>query len=64
MNYTRLGRQIYAMGGNREAASRLGMNLLKLHFYVYGYMGILAGIAAVVQAQITQSVAPKLAAGL
>ena len=59
MNYTRLGRQIYAMGGNRDAASRLGLNLLKLHFYVYGYMGILAGIAAVVQAQITQSVAPN-----
>lgn len=59
MNYTRLGRQIYAMGGNREAASRLGMNLLKLHVYVYVYMGILAGIAAVVQAQITQSVAPN-----
>ena len=38
MNYTRLGRQIYAMGGNRDAASRLGLNLLKLHFYVYGYM--------------------------
>ncbi|WP_312277318.1 ABC transporter permease [Kosakonia cowanii] len=59
MNYTRLGRQIYAMGGNRDAASRLGLNLLKMHFYVYGYMGILAGVAAVVQAQITQSVAPN-----
>lgn len=59
MNFTRLGRQIYAMGGNRDAASRLGLNLMKLHFYVYGYMGILAGIAAVVQAQITQSVAPN-----
>lgn len=59
MNYTRLGRQIYAMGGNRDAASRLGLNLLKLHFYVYGYMGILAAVAAVVQAQITQSVAPN-----
>ena len=59
MNYTRLGRQIYAMGGNRDAASRLGLNLLKLHFYVYGYMGILEGVAAVVQAQITQSVAPN-----
>lgn len=59
MNYTRLGRQIYAMGGNRDAASRLGLNLLKLHLYVYGYMGILAGVAAVVQAQITQSVAPN-----
>jgi simple sugar transport system permease protein len=59
MNFTRLGRQIYAMGSNHDAASRLGMNLLKLHFYAYGYMGLLAGVAAVVQAQITQSVAPN-----
>jgi simple sugar transport system permease protein len=36
MNCTRLGRQIYAMGGNCDAASRLGLNLLRLHFYVYG----------------------------
>lgn len=63
MNFTRLGRQIFAMGGNRDAASRLGLNLMRLHFYVYGYMGMLAGIAAVVQAQITQSVAPNALLG-
>ncbi|MFS2224762.1 ABC transporter permease [Pantoea sp. B65] len=63
MNYTRPGRQIYAMGGNRESASRLGINLMALHFFVYGYMGLLAGIAAVVQAQITQSVAPNSLVG-
>lgn len=63
MRYTRLGRQIYAMGGNRESASRLGMNLLRLHFYVYAYMGLLAGVAAVVQAQTTQSVAPNSLVG-
>ena len=59
MTSTRPGRHIYPMCGNRDAASRLGLNLVKLHFYVYGYMGILAGVAAVVQAQITQSVAPN-----
>ncbi len=59
MNYTRLGRQIFAMGSNKDAASRLGINILRLHFYVYGYMGLLAGVAAVVQAQISQSVAPN-----
>lgn len=63
MNFTRLGRQIYAMGGNREAASRLGINLVKLHLYIYGYMGLLAGVAAIVQAQITQSVAPNSLVG-
>lgn len=59
MSRTRLGRQIYAMGGNADAARRIGMNLFFLHLFVYGYMGALAGVAAVVQTQITQSVAPN-----
>ncbi|WP_455813501.1 ABC transporter permease [Pseudomonas graminis] len=63
MNFTRIGRQIYAMGGNRESASRLGINLRSLHLTVYGYMGVLAGVAAVVQAQTTQSVAPNSLVG-
>ncbi|BCQ35904.1 MULTISPECIES: ABC transporter permease [Erwinia] len=63
MNFTRIGRQIYAMGGNRESASRLGINLRGLHLAVYGYMGVLAGVAAVVQAQTTQSVAPNSLVG-
>lgn len=63
INFTRFGRQIYAMGGNRESASRLGINLRSLHLAVYGYMGVLAGVAAVVQAQTTQSVAPNSLVG-
>jgi len=63
MNFTRIGRQIYAMGGNRESASRLGINLRGLHLTVYGYVGVLAGVAAVVQAQTTQSVAPNSLVG-
>lgn len=59
MNKTRLGRQIYAMGGNSDAASRIGINLFGVTLFVYAYMGALAGIAAMVQAQITQSVAPN-----
>ena len=59
MTKTRLGRQIYAVGGNADAASRIGINLFGIHLFVYGYMGALAGIASVVQTQITQSVAPN-----
>lgn len=64
MNYTCLGCQIYAMGGNRSAASCLRLNLLKLHLYVYGYMGTLASVTAVVQTQVTQSAAPNSLPGL
>lgn len=59
MSKTRLGRQIYAMGGNADAARRVGINLFGIHLFVYGYMGAMAGVASVVQTQITQTVAPN-----
>ncbi|MDW6093232.1 MULTISPECIES: ABC transporter permease [Vibrio] len=59
MNKTTLGRQIYAVGGNTESASRMGINIFRLHIFVYGFMGAVSGIAAVIQTQITQSVAPN-----
>lgn len=60
---TSAGRQIYAMGGNMDAAKRMGFNLLKLHFFVYCYMGFLAGIAGLIQAQLVQTVAPNSIVG-
>ena len=51
------------MGGNMDAAKRMGFNLLKLHVFVYCYMGFLAGIAGLVQAQLVQTVAPNSIVG-
>jgi simple sugar transport system permease protein len=53
-----IGRQIYALGGNADAARRVGFNVFRLNLIVYGYMGLSAGLAAIVQAQYTQSVSP------
>jgi len=58
MRSTRIGRQIYAMGGNREAASRLGFSIFRLQLFVYGFMGLLAGVAGVVQSYTVMTVAP------
>src|SRR4029078_2967042 len=63
LNRTTTGRQIYAMGGNPDAAQRLAFNLSRLHLIVYGYMGFIAGIASLVQAQLAQSVAPTVLVG-
>ncbi|SEE50080.1 monosaccharide ABC transporter membrane protein, CUT2 family [Rhizobiales bacterium GAS191] len=60
---TNIGRQIYAMGGNPDAAQRLGFHIFRLHLVVYGYMGLMAGIASLVQAQLAQSVAPTVLVG-
>ena len=43
MNFTTVGRKIYAMGGNRESASRVGFSVLRLQLFVYGYMGLMSG---------------------
>jgi simple sugar transport system permease protein len=63
LNRTSTGRQIYAMGGNPDASQRLGFNLFRLNLIVYGYMGFVAGCAALVHAQLSQSVAPTVLVG-
>ena len=63
LNRTSVGRQIYAMGGNMDAARRMGFNLFRIHLFVYSYMGMLAGTASVVQAQLVQTVAPNAIVG-
>jgi ribose transport system permease protein len=50
LNRTRLGRHIYAVGGNREAARFAGINDRKVLFFAYSYTGLLAGICGVVLA--------------
>ena len=54
-----IGRQIYAMGGNKDAAQRLGFQVFRLNCLVYGYLGLIAGVASLVQAQLAQSVTPR-----
>src|SRR5260370_14990043 len=43
LNRSNIGRQIYAMGGNADAARRLGFHIFGLNMLVYCYMGVMAG---------------------
>src|SRR3954470_15546099 len=63
LNRTSIGRQIYAMGGNKDAAQRLGFHVFGLNMLVYGYLGFVAGVASLVQAQLAQSVTPTVLVG-
>jgi simple sugar transport system permease protein len=63
MSRTRIGRQIYALGGNPEAASRIGINILGVQLFVYGYLGFLAGIAGFVQAHRVHQAVPTAMVG-
>ena len=63
LNRTTIGRKIYAMGGNSEAAGRAGFSIFRLHLFVYGYMGFVSGIAAVTQGQMMLTIAPNSIVG-
>jgi simple sugar transport system permease protein len=63
LNRTNIGRQISAMGDNADAAQRLGFHIFGLNMLVYCYMGVMAGIASLIQAQLAQSVAPTVLVG-
>jgi simple sugar transport system permease protein len=58
-----IGRQIYGLGGNPEAAKRMGCNLVGLQCFVYGYSGVTAGIAGLVQAHRVGEVVPNALIG-
>ena len=47
LKFTMIGRGIYAIGGNLEAAKRAGFNTTRIQFFVYMYAGMLAGIMGV-----------------
>lgn len=47
LNRTRIGRHIYAVGGNDTAAQFSGISTAKVKFVVYSYSGLLAGLAGI-----------------
>ncbi len=44
---TMMGRGVYAMGGSLAIAERLGYNVRAIHLFVFGYTGLLAGVAGI-----------------
>jgi simple sugar transport system permease protein len=59
LKHTVIGREILAVGGNRESAIRVGINFDKVQIFVFAYMGFLAGIAAIAQISYTKAVDPN-----
>ena len=47
LNKTKLGRHIYAVGGNDTAAKFSGIDTSKVKFIVYSFSGLMAGLAGV-----------------
>jgi putative multiple sugar transport system permease protein len=64
MNQTVLGRHIYAVGGNPEAAELSGISVKKITFIVFGSMGFLTAISGILFASRLQSATTIAGAGL
>jgi simple sugar transport system permease protein len=63
LRYTRLGRSIYAVGGDSISALRVGFRVGRIQVFVYAFMGAMAAIAGIVQALLVQTVAPNSLVG-
>lgn len=55
MSQTVLGRHIYAIGGNPEAAQLSGINVKRLTYVVFGSMGMLSALSGILFASRLQS---------
>ena len=63
LNKTRLGRHIYALGGNPTAAKYSGINVIKVKVFVWAISGLLAAFAGVVLASRMSSGQPTAGVG-
>ena len=63
MKWTPLGRKIYAVGSNHEAAEVSGINVKNIRLLVYTIMGVLAGLGGALQVGIYASAMPNMQKG-
>ena len=55
---TLIGRAIYAVGGSETVAARLGFDLRSVRVFVFGYAGLLAGIAGIMHVSLDRLANP------
>ena len=63
IRHTTTGRQLYAFGDNPEGARRTGINVTLMQFIAFGWMGMMAGVGGLMQANIVQEVVPNALIG-
>lgn len=59
LRHTMLGRGIYAIGGDAESAKRAGFNVTRIQYFVYGYVGLLAGIMGIIHVSMIRYAHPS-----
>ena len=51
--------RIYALGGAREAAERAGFNISRIQYFIYGFVGLLSGIAGMTYGSLNRQANPQ-----
>ncbi|MBG6211238.1 ribose transport system permease protein [Labrenzia sp. EL_126] len=59
MNYSKLGREIYAIGGNPSAAALSGINVRRVQTYAFAIAGFMTAIGAVLMSARLNSGSPN-----
>lgn len=63
LNKTKLGRYIYGIGGNAEAAELSGINVKKITFFAFASMSMLAALAGILYTSRLSSATPQAGLG-
>ncbi|MBN9325249.1 MAG: ABC transporter permease, partial [Delftia acidovorans] len=63
IGYTRAGRQLRAVGGNAEAARRIGVRIGRVQMIAYGYLGLCAALAGLLQSYRVGQAVPNAMVG-
>jgi D-xylose transport system permease protein len=63
LNRTRLGRYMYAIGGNAEAARRAGINLTRVRVAAFALGGLTAGVGGIIYASRLGSISSNVDGG-
>ena len=64
LNRSKLGRHIYAIGGNPKAAEYSGINIKKVKIFIYTLSGTLAALSGLVLTSRNSSMQPSVGNGL
>jgi simple sugar transport system permease protein len=64
LKYTVLGRGVYAIGGNRISAERIGLNISMIHWFIYATAGAIAGMAGTINTALKRTCNPFDAIGI
>jgi ribose transport system permease protein len=63
LRYTALGRTIYAVGGNEEAARLSGIPIVRVKLFTYAYSGLASALGALVLTGRLNSAQPTAGSG-